>query len=157
MYDQTFATAEELRAATGIRLLDNEYSSSDYGISLSVWAQTDETGKQMMQGNGYGFLTLPDGTEVSQSITFMLGTDIDSDIRNMSEDEADVQELTYPIAALGVDATIYRVQHKLSGYDSAVGFFTYENVLYVYELDDEACKDPVAVIQTALDGHTVAE
>ena len=157
VYDQTFATAEELRAATGIRLLDNEYSSSDYGISLSVWAQTDETGKQMMQGNGYGFLTLPDGTEVSQSITFMLGTDIDSDIRNMSEDEADVEELTYPIAALGVDATIYRVQHKLGGYDSAVGFFTYENILYVYELDDESCKDPVTVIQTALDGHTVAE
>ena len=100
-------------------------------------------------------LTLPDGTGVSQSIMLMLGTDIDSDIRNMSEDEAEVETFDYPLSRLGVDATIYRVHHKMGGYDSAVGFFTYENILYVYEIDDESCQDPVAEIQTALDGHTV--
>ena len=151
VYDQTFTTAEELRSATGIRLLDNAYSTD--GISFSVWSQTNETGAQMIQANGYGYLTLPDGTDVSQSITLMLGTDIDSDIRNMSEDEAEVETFPYPLPRLGVDATVYRVHHKMGGYDSAVGFFSYENILYVYEVDDESCQDPAAAIQTALDGH----
>lgn len=151
VYDRTFATAEELRSATGIRLLDNAYSTD--GISFSVWSQMNETGAQMMQANGYGCLTLPDGTNVSQSITLVLGTDIDSDIRNMSEDEAEVETIPYPLPQLGVDATIYRVHHKMGGYDSAVGFFSYENILYMYEVDDESCQDPVAAIQTALDGH----
>lgn len=153
VYDRTFATAEELWSATGIRLLDNAYSTD--GISFSVWSQTNETGAQMIQANGYGYLTLPDGTNVSQSITLVLGTDIDSDIRNMSEDEAEVETLPYPLPRLGVDATIYRVHHKMGGYDSAVGFFSYENILYVCEVDDESCQDPVAAIQTALDGHAV--
>lgn len=152
VYDRTFATVEEFRSATGIRLLDNAYSTD--GISFSVWSQTNETDAQMIQASGYGYLTLPDGTGVSQSIMLMLGTDIDSDIRNMSKDEAEVETFDYPLSRLGVDATIYRVHHKMGGYDSAVGFFTYENILYVYEVDDESCQDPVAEIQTALDGHT---
>ena len=52
MYDRTFATVEEFRSATGIRLLDNAYSTD--GISFSVWSQTNETDAQMIQASGYG-------------------------------------------------------------------------------------------------------
>lgn len=138
VFDGSYASYDELTAATGIPFLHTDAPLDDSGVYLNVWSNDDQSSsaEPVYEVSAYA-TSVYDGVPVWQECRCFLGQSVESSIKNYGTEQSRVVQRSYQIESLDAEATIIWLESAADG-SSVVAGFVYDNVLYTCEMSASA-------------------